>query len=188
MNIIAFIIMRKAGVVMLNPGNLGFAFSIVKRRPLSCLVGVLLSLLPYLAYGGDQAIEPSNELLKLVGASAYKLSENIKLKVTKDDIKSLRGISVCDQSSYVPLLISSRIPDVIKIKAAIETESLKQQAMLFSIHNEGGLSRPHMSHMVSLNLDRHDKLGVMNIWIFYFTDKTVYANLVQAQCVLKDYF
>lgn len=126
---------------------------------------------------------PSPALLKLVGASAYNLSGDIKVKVTKDDIKSPQGTRVCDISSYVPLLISSRITGVTVIKAAVETESLQQPAALFSVHNDGGLSRPHMSHMVSLNLSQHQQHGVMNIWVFYFTNnKKVYANFVQARC------
>ncbi|MBT9611953.1 MAG: hypothetical protein IV108_01650 [Burkholderiales bacterium] len=155
----------------------------VKKLLLAWLIGASLCLLPFLAYGANRAIEPSPELLKLVGVSTYKISEDIRIKVSPDDVKSPRGISACDNSTYVNLFLSSKITGVTSIKVAIETESLKQQAKLFSIYNDGGLSRPYMSHRLLLNLNQHQRLGiVMNIWVFYFTDKNVYANLVQAQC------
>lgn len=160
----------------------------VKKLSLVWFIGASLYVISSLSYGVDQTIKPSPALLNLVGVSTYKISEDIRLKVTKDDIKSPRGISVCDTLSFVPLFLSSKITGVTTIKAAAETASFKQQAMLFSIHYYGGVSNRYMYNSLSLNLDQYHEPDIMNIWVFYFTDESVFANFVRAQCVLKDVF
>ena len=129
-------------------------------------------------------IVPSQALLNLAHVKSYQLSDQISLMVSRDGLKSPRGMSVCDNPFYALIFMKAKIEGVAVVKVLVETATLKEQALLFSLSNEGGLSRPLMLQTISVNLYQQAQYIDMNIWAFYITkDNKVYTNFLQAQCM-----
>mgnify|MGYP000297666328 CR=1 FL=1 len=132
--------------------------------------------------------DPSPELLKIVGVSAYTRVDDIKMKIRFDDLRTASGLLTCDNARLVNLTVTSGGYKVTMIKVAVETEAKKHATALASIINHGGLSYPFMSNHMRLDLFELHKLGVpLNIWTFYFTAQGVYANSIKIRCASADH-
>lgn len=147
-----------------------------------CL-SILIWLISSLAYAADQPIFPSTALLKMVGVDRFTISKNVRLMVTRDDIKTPQGIRVYDNASYLPLFFASDLTGVKSIKVAVESASHIAPSRLFTITNEGGVSSPKLTGTLPINLAEYERYGVINIWIFYFTSDGIFASYIQTQAI-----
>ena len=126
-------------------------------------------------------LTPSSELLKRAGVSQYQRSDDIRIKVGSDGPSSLDALPYCENAVAVPLKVLSNMKNITKVIAAVETAAQTKPKRLFTLNDDGGLSRWGVLLTVSLNLQDYNP-GVANVWVFVVVQDRVYANVAQVRC------
>jgi len=128
----------------------------------------LLSAMPLLA--SAEGLLPSRQLLDIAKVSNIEISDKVKIKKVE-----------CDNSLVISLKAIAHIKNVNMTKAAIETNNLKKQKLLFTVFKEGDVKA--WNSLVSVQLDISEyNLGVSNIWVFFETKDKTYTNSMKFEC------
>ena len=126
-------------------------------------------------------LTPSSELLKRAGVSQYQRSDDIRIKVGSDGPSSLDDLPYCENVVVVPLKVLANKKNISKVIAAVETAAQTKPKRLFTLNDDGGLSRSDVLLTVRLDLQNYNP-GVANVWVFVVVQDRVYANVAQVRC------
>jgi len=129
-------------------------------------------------------LKASESLIKAAGINEYEISGKIKINIGSGESKSTTSkTGYCENAAVVPLsaIAHPDLNEIHMVKAVVETQSHKKAKLLFTLKNEGGLTKVGNFFSVRLNLWEYNP-GEPHIWVFFFTSNKVYANAAKIKC------